>query len=469
MIFCFLSCSESPSQGAVATGVAFDINGTLTNAVSDSIGLYDMYGGEYIVLQKVALTKANGEARFVLKGKAPSEGVYFLGTNIEGQTQNGSPILLGSDKKIVLQADDTQMYGSLQIVEGKENTEFASFLRKTDEMQRLVYTARMQFQQAAQQQDQPQMIVEKQQVDSLFNLQINFQKQYTEGNKLINKVARSYVYIPYGMGDTQQKYATEQEYFVKDFLGQIDLKDPVNGYIPVFFQKANAYASTMMGQYKIEIIELKKNLQRQLDQIPNNTKAEEVFLLGIMSAAAQNQQSYPDYIDVYVSYAKQYVEQFPNSEKAALFASEIQKLGSTLIGSEAPDLKLKSPDGKEIALSSLKGKVVLIDFWASWCGPCRRENPNVVRVYNQYKDKGFTVYSVSLDKEMDKWKQAITQDNLAWPNHVSDLEGWQSDAAKAYGVSAIPKTFLIDSKGMIIGKDLRGEQLEQKLAEIYAK
>jgi peroxiredoxin len=136
------------------------------------------------------------------------------------------------------------------------------------------------------------------------------------------------------------------------------------------------------------------------------------------------------------------------------------------IGALAPEISLKNPDGKLIALSSLKGKVVLLDFWASWCRPCRAENPNVVRLYNKYKNKGFTVYSVSLDQNKDKWLAAISQDKLTWSNHVSELTGWKSSAGNKYGVSSIPKTFLIDVNGKIIAYDLRGNDLEKKLSEI---
>ena len=136
------------------------------------------------------------------------------------------------------------------------------------------------------------------------------------------------------------------------------------------------------------------------------------------------------------------------------------------IGAIAPEIKLKSPDGKLIALSSLKGKVVLLDFWASWCRPCRVENPNVVKLYNKYKDRGFTIYSVSLDQNKDKWMAAITKDQLTWSNHVSELTGWKSSAGNKYGVSSIPKTFLIDANGKIIAYDLRGNDLEKKLSEI---
>lgn len=132
----------------------------------------------------------------------------------------------------------------------------------------------------------------------------------------------------------------------------------------------------------------------------------------------------------------------------------------------APEIIMDSPEGKEIKLSSLKGKVVLIDFWASWCGPCRKENPNVVKLYNKYKNKGFTIYSVSLDTDQAGWVNAIEQDGLVWPNHVSDLMGWKSFVVKLYGFSGIPHTVLVGKDGNIIDVGLRGDALEKKIAEI---
>ena len=136
-------------------------------------------------------------------------------------------------------------------------------------------------------------------------------------------------------------------------------------------------------------------------------------------------------------------------------------------GKQAPDFSQPKSDGKLLKLSDLKGKVVLIDFWASWCGPCRKENPNVVKTYQKYADKGFTVLSVSLDKDKNAWLEAIKKDNLLWPNHVSDLKSWSNEAAQLYKVSGIPFTVLVDKEGKIIQTNLRGEALESTLKSIF--
>jgi thiol-disulfide isomerase/thioredoxin len=170
-----------------------------------------------------------------------------------------------------------------------------------------------------------------------------------------------------------------------------------------------------------------------------------------------------------------YLKRFKDSPIANNMAQQILQIENSYnqykrvnSGSQiAPEISLNNPDGKEIKLSSLRGQYVLIDFWASWCAPCRKELPNVVKLYNQYKSKGFTIYSVSLDKDISAWKKAIQDDNLSWPNHVSDLLGWESELPTLYGFQGIPHTVLIDKEGKIIESGLRGESLEQKLKELF--
>ena len=201
--------------------------------------------------------------------------------------------------------------------------------------------------------------------------------------------------------------------------------------------------------------------------------------LGAMLLSFQTLAGSGQYADTHRAALSRVQEAYPNDRNINSFEQFIalseqqyrqqQAAQRIKIGEEAPDIKLASPEGKEYALSDLRGQVVLLDFWASWCGPCRRENPNVVKVYDRYKDKGFTVYSVSLDRQGQKarWEQAITQDNLKWPYHVSDLNFWQSAPAQTYGVRSIPRTFLIDREGKIAATNLRGaEAIERELKKV---
>jgi len=142
------------------------------------------------------------------------------------------------------------------------------------------------------------------------------------------------------------------------------------------------------------------------------------------------------------------------------------------VGNIAPDLKFNNPSGQQLDLYSNRGYYVLVDFWASWCGPCRGENPNVVATYKKYSAmkfkgaKGFKIFSVSLDQNPVAWKAAIQQDGLIWPDHVSDLKGWGSDAAHLYDVESIPTNFLLDPNGVIIAHGLRGEALGSELSTL---
>ena len=165
---------------------------------------------------------------------------------------------------------------------------------------------------------------------------------------------------------------------------------------------------------------------------------------------------------------------YPRTSVSKSFRKQVDELESAYIiflnsnngTREAPEISANNPDGKPIKLSDLRGKIVLIDFWASWCAPCRKENPTIVKLYEKYKDKDFTILSVSLDQDLINWRGAIKIDGLKWPNHVSDLKGWGSDVISSYNFDEIPHTVLVNKEGKIIGQDLRGIELEQKIAEI---
>ncbi len=173
-----------------------------------------------------------------------------------------------------------------------------------------------------------------------------------------------------------------------------------------------------------------------------------------------------EYFTVYDLYDKNVFPAYPNNIYIKEFHGRVDAARRISIGSPAPEISLPDPKGQVKSLSSLKGKIVLVDFWAAWCGPCRKENPHVVELYHKYHDKGFEVFGVSLDRDSTAWKKAINDDGLVW-TQVSDLKYWKSEPAKTYGVSAIPFTVLVDKEGVIIGKKLRGEDLSAKLQELF--
>lgn len=185
------------------------------------------------------------------------------------------------------------------------------------------------------------------------------------------------------------------------------------------------------------------------------------------------QQLRPEnYLDIYKALDKGLTTKYPDNKDIKSFHAMVQqtemmvsRTESIKVGAEAPELILPMPNDKDLALTSLRGKVVLVDFWASWCAPCRKELPNVKRCYEKYKSKGFEILGVSLDDDKSAWLEAVSKEGLTWPQ-VSDLKKWQSEACQVYAIQSIPYTVLIDKEGKIIATDLRGADLDKKLAEV---
>jgi peroxiredoxin len=259
-------------------------------------------------------------------------------------------------------------------------------------------------------------------------------------------------------------YAGEHNKLLKDYISMLTNYAEEKNFI------TNEHRKAMQNQDETAMLDLRSDMealteeskQTTLEFIQSNTNS----IVGMMALSdVMRTKSAP------LSKMKSLYDGFSDNVKdtplGKMLGQNIAKIGATDIGAEAPKFSGPTPDGNELSLEEAMGKVTLIDFWASWCRPCRVENPNIVSIYNDYKDKGFTVLGVSLDKPNSKnsWLKAIEDDQLEW-NHVSNLMFWQEPIAQKYGVKAIPAAFLIDENGIIIGKDLRGQALRDKVKEV---
>ncbi len=257
--------------------------------------------------------------------------------------------------------------------------------------------------------------------------------------------------------------AGEVEFIGKNYFNNANLTDKAYEEIPDVFNAADAYAKALLDAGATEA-QFKEQADVQLNQLVPKSRLHRVALGGIITGLkALNSKLFP-------VYATQYLDLYRNNTLGEIGPLEfdVRKSSTFMAGFEAPDLAGMTPDSTNYALSQMRGKIVLVDFWASWCGPCRREMPTVVAAYNKYKAKGFDILGVSLDRDAPAWKNAIKQDGLPW-HHISDLKGWQSQHAALYSINSIPATVLVDKEGRIIARNLRGEELGAKLKEIFGE
>ncbi|MBK8554258.1 MAG: TlpA family protein disulfide reductase [Lewinellaceae bacterium] len=279
-------------------------------------------------------------------------------------------------------------------------------------------------------------------------------------NTMLYRVATLYVH-PDPMSD-KKKTADYLQYVGQEYFRFADLKDKAYAELPDVHDAFQRFGEALLSLGANEEVATQL-AEKQLMTIPADSKTYRFALGGICDGFKTNGP-------LYVTFGRKYVDAYRNNSLGEIgrLDYELKKSSVFTPGMLAPDLSGPTPDGGNYSMSELRGKVVLIDFWASWCGRCRREMPTVKTAYEKYKDKGFDILGVSLDREPEAWKKAIAADGIPW-HHISDLKGWQSAHAALYSVNSIPATVLIDREGKIIARNLRGDQLEMKLKEVFGE
>ncbi|HHB79775.1 MAG TPA: TlpA family protein disulfide reductase [Saprospiraceae bacterium] len=278
----------------------------------------------------------------------------------------------------------------------------------------------------------------------------------------LGKMADLHIYLSFA--NDESNYSSELEYFAREFFHYVDWKDPAYQDIPMVFDLFKTYASTL-NRYRQENALQQVYIEEMLEKIPADSKTYR-YALGGVTMAYRGVNA-----ELFTYFGKQYIKKYKTAKPNASIINLERMVNAEHhldVGQVAPDFTLEDTNGQPFSMSSLRGKVLLIDFWASWCGPCRRENPNVKRLYAKYHSKGFDVLGVSLDRKKASWLAAIQKDGLPW-HHISDLKGWQCAASRLYKVRSIPSTFLLDKDGKIIAKGMRGPALEQKLKQIFGE
>lgn len=419
----------------------------------NSITLFEHDGVQLKALKEIKITVTNGVGMVNEKIEVPDRGFYFIGAT----DRNYKIILLGSEKEIAIKGS----YRTFQTlnIDSPANNEYGSTINQINQFQGEMQQLLNEYRAAA---NNPTLLKELDgKLANLDKRKLDYMNKFKKTHPILHKLTALQTYLSYQ--NNKKANQPEADYFAKNFISQVDFKDKDLNRIPHLMDVTRKYSSTLptIGITDESQIVACKDLLRRF---PANSTARKSAYAGVTLGFMDKNNT------VFTVFAKEFVEQYGASNPgiADFFKNKISSLASFNIGGVAPDFAQDSPEGEPISLSSLRGKVVLVDFWASWCGPCRKENPHVKKLYSQYKSKGFDILGVSLDRTKTAWLGAIEKDDLPW-HHISDLKGWKNEAAQLYGVTSIPQTVLVDKEGKIIARNLRGPALDQKLAEIFGK
>ena len=399
-----------------------------------------------------SLSGADGHYTVTVEDKTPR--FYYVGTDPNAALL----LILGAEKEITLRGQCASLR-TAQIEGSPINQAYNDLKASFNQLHVRSQRAVTSYQRAAGKPEaQASALQTMTEVDSLRLLLLD---SLEKTNPFLARIASLNTYLSYFQNGRETYPGNEVGYFADTYFKFVDHKDAGYNDLPWVFESFKNYTQALAGT-NLPDEELLRILRREVAKWPEGHSARQYAHSGALTALRQ--KNHAGFLPLAEEYVKAYAQKDP--EAVASLQETMKGMQSFLVGGEAPDFASVTPEGQDLKLSDLRGKVVLIDFWASWCGPCRRENPNVVRLYNKYKGRGFEILGVSLDKEREKWLAAIEQDGLTW-KHVSDLKGWSNEVADQYSVRSIPHTILLDAEGRILARGLRGPALEEKLAELF--
>ena len=428
----------------------FTLHANLKGCEKEPIKLYQFDG---VGFKEIAAAKVVGKDSFQFDiTKTASPQFYYVGQ----YSQQKMPVLAGTEHNISMIGGCQNLRQTTKFTGSELNDAYGNVIKEIGMMGNQRRQLGQQFAKSRNNPQATQLAVSN--LAKLDQKQMAYLDTLKKQNPYLARVAALGTYPSFQ--NNQGTFNNEIDYFAANYFQFADLENAAYDQIPYLFEAAKNYA-TVLSMQPISTEIFHGHLDKLLAKFSPNAKAHK-FALGGISIGLQS-KNHPSF----VRYGNQFLEKY-GAEKSPMidnFKMAVNRASSFMTGAEAPDFAQNDPDGNPIKLSELRGKVVLVDFWASWCGPCRRENPNVVRMYQKYKDQGFEILGVSLDKRKDAWLKAIEKDKLTWP-HVSDLRGWKNEVAQLYSVTSVPATILLDREGRIIARNLRGPALEAKVGEV---
>jgi len=379
---------------------------------------------------------------------------YHVGPN----ARSTFPVILGKEDGLEVHGECRNLRNS-RTIGSPMNKSYAKVKHKINEFKNQTSQYLRRFRRASTNKDESQLEVVKKQLGDLDKAKLAYLDSLNKTNAYLGSVMSLNTYLSYqNNGDG---FDHEIPYFAERYFHHVDWKNANYNNLPWVYEGFKAYANTL-SSLGLPAEVHQSMITTALNKWPTSSSAQKLAFAGVLNVLKQKNHAN------YLIFANAFMEAFKEVDPATTgaLAKELERAKQLMVGGEAPNFTQPTPEGVDLNLHDLRGKVVLVDFWASWCGPCRRENPHVVGLYNRYKEEGFEILGVSLDRKKEAWLAAIEKDGLTW-QHVSDLKGWSNAVAKSFGVSSIPHTILLDKDGKIIARGLRGEALKRKLEELF--